>query len=701
MSSLTAARVAALALVSAATAATLTAQPAGGAAATSTTSSGDPWRIVPLPQASVVLARDGSTVVGEIGRQIRTSVAVRTLPRYLPAAFVAVEDKRFYQHNGIDVVGIAGALKDAVLGEARGASTITQQLVGNMHPDAIDRRDRSAGRKLREQGAALEMERHYNKEQILEGYLNTIYFNHGRYGVDAAARYYFGKPAAGLSLAEAASLAAMPKSPVLYDPARYPERNQERRNTVLELMADQGVVARAQADAAKLEPVRTATESGVVAASRYFVDVVRAQAERAGVPVGQGSYRVVTTLDPALQVAAADALAQQAAALERRPGWQSPTLAQYQQAKAGAAPNGSPNASPEGAPAYLQGAVVALDPASGEVRALVGGRDYADSPYDRAVNARRQPGSSFKPFVYAAAIAQGTPPNAIVGDTALRVPLPDGRVYSPENSDGQFLGLVTMREALARSRNPVAVQLWQQAGPDSVAALARRAGISTPIAPNPANALGATALQPLDFVAAYAAFDNGGLAVSPRFVARVEDRAGRAVWAPAAVAPTPALDPRVTYVVRDMLRDVVDRGTATSVRRYVPARVPVAGKTGTTSDNVDVWFVGMTPDLVAGVWLGFDRPQTITSGAAGGTLAAPVWGQMVARWYQNRTAGSGWSSPPPGVVSLVLDRQTGQPADTLTPAERKYTEYFLEGTEPGAQVFDPWSVFRAGPVIRP
>ncbi len=651
--------------------------------------SGEPWRIVALPQASVVLARDGSTVIGEVGRQIRTSVAVRALPRYVGQAFIAVEDKRFYQHNGVDVVGIAGALKDAVLGEARGASTITQQLVGNMHPDAVDRRDRSAGRKLREQEAALEMERHYNKEQILEGYLNTIYFNHGRYGVDAAARYYFGHPAAQLTLAEAASLAAMPKSPVLYDPSRFAARNQERRNTVLDLMVDQGMIGRAQADAAKAEPVRAVGGSGVVAASQYFVDVVRAQAERAGVPLGQGGYRVLTTLDPALQVDAADALAQQAAALERRPGWRHATLAQYKAALGTAGP-----------PAYLQGAIVALDPATGEVRALVGGRDYADSPYDRAVNARRQPGSSFKPFVYAAAVAQGTPPNAPVGDTALRVPLPDGRAYSPENSDGQFLGVIPMREALARSRNPVAVQLWLQAGPDSVIALARRAGVDAAIAPNPANALGATALRPLDFVAAYAAFDNGGLAVAPRFVARVEDRAGRVVYAPPAAAPTPAIDPRVTYVVRDMLRDVVDRGTATSVRRYVPARVPVAGKTGTTSDNVDVWFVGMTPDLVAGVWLGFDRPQTITSGAAGGTLAAPVWGQMIARYYQGRTAGS-WGPPPPGVVSLVLDRQTAQAADTLTPGARKYTEYFLEGTEPGAAAFDPLSIFRAGPVIRP
>ena len=209
-------------------------------------------------------------------------------------------------------------------------------------------------------------------------------------------------------------------------------------------------------------------------------------------------------------------------------------------------------------------------------------------------------------------------------------------------------------------------------------------------------------MQPLDFVAAYAAFDNGGLAVSPRFVTRVEDRNGRAVWSPTATPPTQAIDPGVAYIVRDMLRDVVDRGTATGVRRYVPARIPVAGKTGTTSDNVDVWFVGMTPDLVAGVWLGFDRPQTITAGAAGGTLAAPVWGEMIAKWYQSHPVGDSWNTPaPPGVVSLALDRQTGQPADTTTPDPRKYTEYFLEGTEPGAAAFDAWSVFRTGPILPP
>jgi len=215
----------------------------------------------------------------------------------------------------------------------------------------------------------------------------------------------------------------------------------------------------------------------------------------------------------------------------------------------------------------------------------------------------------------------------------------------------------------------------------------------------PSSALGAATVRPIDFVAAYANFATLGQHPEARFVVRAEGRGGRAVWTPAPAAPAAGVDPRVAFIVRDMLRDAVERGTATSVRRYVPARVPVAGKTGTTNDNADVWFLGMTPDLVAGVWLGFDTPTTIASGAAGGTLAAPVWGQMVAAWYQGRAAGDAWGAPPPlGVVAADLDRQTGLPADSLTPPQRRYTEYFLDGTQPGARPFDPITIFRAGAI---
>ena len=643
-------------------------------------STGDPWRLVQPPQSSLVYARDGS-LIGEIGREWRTSVAIKNLPKYVGQAFVAVEDKRFYQHNGVDVVGVAAALKDAVLGDARGASTITQQLVGNMHPDVVDRRDRSVGRKLREQDAAREMERHYSKDQILEAYLNQINFGHGWYGIEAAARHYFGKPASKLTLAEAASLAAMPASPVGFDPARYPDKNRERRNTVLALMAQQGYISADQARAARAEQVVTVPNGGMSATAPYFVDVVRQQAERGGVPVMNGGYRIYTTLDPALQRAATIALVEGTAAVEMRPGYKHNTYVKR----------------PKGSADYLQGAVVALDPVTGEVRALVGGRNYQESPFNRAVSGMRQPGSAFKPVVYALAITDSITPTTIVQDSALSIPLPTGETYQPGNSDGKFLGAMTLREALTLSRNPVAVQLGQQLGIDSVAALGHTLGIKSEIARVPSSAIGASVLRPLELVSAYAAFANLGSAVEPSFVIRVEDRNGRTVWAPEPAAPALALDPRVAFIVRDMMRDVVERGTATSIRRVLPPTIPVAGKTGTTNDNADVWFVGMTPEIVAGVWLGFDRPKTITPGAAGGSLAAPIFGSMMQRWYAGRTAGT-WE-PPAGLVSGEMDRTTGMVADASTPPERRYVEYFLEGTEPEGLRFDPWRIFSSGAVI--
>lgn len=645
---------------------------------------GEPWRIVTPPQLTLVLGRDG-TLVGEIGRERRVLVSLRTLPRYIAQAFIAVEDKRFYQHDGVDLIGVAGAIKDAATkGNVRGASTITQLLVGNMHPDIIDRRDRSPMRKLREQQAAREMERRYSKEQILEAFLNQISFGRGTFGVEMASRQYFGKPAAALTIAEAASLASMPKSPVQYDPSRYPERNRDRRNTVLALMAEQGFITGAQAAASRREPVRTVNKSARNTAP-WVNDVVRIQAERAGVPVLQGGYRIYTSIDPALQQAAQDALSGGIDEIETRPGFRG-----QQCARAAAASAKAPRIA-----ACLEGAVVVLDPTTGEVRALVGGRDYARSSFNRAIDGNRQPGSSFKAFVYAQALAQGLTATSMVADTALRIRLENGQVYSPDNADNAFLGSMTLREALTRSRNPVAVQLAMGVGMDSVTALARRAGLRAPIAPYPSSALGASVVQPLDFVASYAAFDNGGVSVEPRFIAKIDDRSGRTVFTPKVAAPRAVMDPRIAFIMRDIMQDVVERGTGAALRRLVPGSVPVAGKTGTTNDNTDVWFVGMTPELVAGVWLGFDKPAMIAPGAAGGTLAAPIAGRILASAYAARSAGE-WT-PPPGLVSVEMDRGTGRPANPETPAERRYMEWYLDGTEPGAPIW-PWSLFRLGPI---
>ena len=658
----------------------------------SATSTEEPWQIVSLPQSSLVFARDGS-LIGEIGRQFRTSIPLRMMPSYLQHAFIAVEDQRFYQHDGVDLIGVAAAIKGKLLGERlRGASTITQQLVGNLHPDIIDRSQRSGmdaiSRKLREQAAAREMEKHYNKDQILEGYLNDIDLGHHWFGVEAAARHYFGKSASRLSLPEAASLAALPKSPPLYDPIRFPARNKARRDLILGLMADQGYITREAAEKARREPVVTAPDAGMSAPAEYFVDAVRQAAQRAGIPVSNGGSRIYTTLDPLLQRAAAEALVEGTARVEARPGYRHATYAQAVKAR-------STN--------YLQGAVVAIDPATGDVRALVGGRNYAASPFDR-VFALRQPGSAIKPVVYAAAIADSIPPNAIIPDTALSIPLPSGEIYQPGNADGQFLGPMTLHEALVKSRNPVAVQLGMRVGMDSIAGLAQRLGISSPIAPVPSSAIGASVVRPLELVTAYTAFANLGSVVQLRLIARIDDPAGHTAYATAVAPLTPVLDPRVTFIVRRMMQDVADHGTGAAARQAVPSMIPVAGKTGTTNDNADVWFVGMTPDIVAGVWLGFDQPATIAPGAAGGSLAAPIWGQMIARYYAKvgttpQPAWSGWVAPPPGLIYAELDRETGSIADSTTPPQRRYVEYFLDGTEPLALKADPWRMPQFGPLV--
>ena len=639
-------------------------------------STGPVWQIVPQPQSSLVYARDGS-LVGEIGRESRTSVSIRTLPRYLGQAFVAVEDQRFYQHDGVDLIGVAGAIKGKILegitGDHRGgASTITQQLVGNMHPDQIDRRDLGLGRTLREQQAAREMERHYTKEQILEAYLNQINFGHGWYGVESASRHYFGKSASRVTLAEAATLAALPKSPVGYDPSRHADRAKARRDLILGLMAEQGMISRALAERTKREPVVTVPDAGMSAPAPYFVDAVRQEMERAGVDIAAGGYRVQTTLDPALQSDAVDALVQGTLEVEQRRAYAHPTFASAKDKRDA-----------------LEGMVVAIDPQTGDVRALVGGRDHARAPFNRATLALRQPGSSFKPFVYAKALEDSLSAATIVPDSLLAIRLDNGRVYSPDNADGKYLGPMTMREALVHSRNPVAVQLALRVGLDSVAAIAHRAGIASPIAEVPASALGASGVRPLDYVAAYSVWANLGGSVEPRLVTRVDDAGGKTVFQRGPSVPQSVIDPRVAFIVRDMMRDAAERGTGISARRAVPASVPVAGKTGTTNDNVDVWFMGMTPDLVAGVWLGFDRPRPIAPGVAGGSLAAPIWGAMMGKYYAAHPRHSDWA-PPEGLVTAELDRASGRIADASTPPERRYTEYFIPGTEPEPLRSIPW-----------
>ncbi len=629
----------------------------------------DPVTIVRPPLATVVYDRNGG-LLAEIGPQARTWVRMVDLPAHVGQAFVAIEDRRFYQHDGVDALGVVGAIRDNILRGfgSRGASTITQQLIGAM--GLVDRTDISLARKMREAELSRSLERRHTKSEILEAYLNYINFGHGWYGVESAARHYFGKHASELTLAEAATLAALPKSPVQYDPRARPAAALARRNLVLQAMREQRMITEAQRRSAAAVRLRLAPDDGYSVRAPYVVEWVRQWlAERFGLTaVNTGGMAVTTSLDPALQAAANAALAEGLARVESLPGYRWPRYVPGGAGRSGRTP-------------YLQGLLVALDPATGDVLALVGGRDFADSEFNRAVQGVRQAGSAFKPLVYAAALARGLPPTTLLLDEPLSLPRGDGTRWEPENSDGTWSGPVTMRAALSRSINIPAVRLALMTGLDSVVVTSRRLGLTTPIPAVASIAIGAADVRPIELIGAYTALANLGSWAPPRVVTLVQDAAGTPVYEATQAPLPPGLDPRVAFQVTSMLQEAVERGTGVSARRAgLPAGLAVAGKTGTTNDNADVWFVGYTPNLVAGVWLGFDQRQTIARGAFGGTLAAPIWGAFARAAYRSRPVPAPWE-PPPGLVAARVRRRDGAYAPTDS-SDATVTEWFLEGSEP-------------------
>jgi penicillin-binding protein 1A len=606
---------------------------------------------------------------GTLATVNRRIVSLDSLPAYLPQAFLAVEDRRFFDHHGVDWKRMGAAVRSVLTpGErAEGGSTISMQLARNLFPDRLSYRDRTVRRKLMEIRVARQLERTFSKRKILELYLNHIYLGDGSYGVEAAARDFFGKPAAELTLAEAATLGGLPKAPSLLNPRADSAAARARRDLVLEQMAEARFVSEAQAREAgerPLELARSQRSRGDQFAP-WFVERVRQELES---EVGESFYtaglRVYTTLDRSAQNASEAELSRQ---LERIEG------GAYGAYRHPVYNDG--DSTPNGRTPYLQGMVALLDVRSGEVRALVGGRDFEQSEFDRASQAVRQPGSAFKPFVYLAALERGHPPTERLQDAPVRLAISRGRYWEPRNYTGRYEGPMTLRNALARSKNIVTVRLAEEIGRPAVAREARDLGISTDIPDYPATTLGAAGVRPLELVTAYAAFGNGGYRVRPHFVRRIEDRDGRVLWE-APVGRTRVVDPAAAFVLTSMLRDVVDRGTGTAVRA-VGFRGPAAGKTGTTNGATDVWFVGYTPELVAGVWMGLDRPQTIVRGGTGGELAAPVWGRLMKRIYAGREMPAPWPRPG-GVVSATADRQTGEVVGAGCPAGgATYTEYFV------------------------
>ncbi len=634
-------------------------------------------------QTSKVFAADGR-FIAELGVERRTLISLNDIPKHVRDAFVLTEDRRFYSHAGIDYYRILGAIaRNVKAGRyAQGFSTITMQLARNVFPDRISR-EKTIFRKVKEARVARAIEQRYSKSKILELYLNQIYLGNGAYGVETASQRYFGKSVRNLSVAEAAVLAGLPKAPERYNPRRFADRAIQRRNTVLELMRRDHVISDSDASLAKAFPMQLAqrTESGDVAP--YFVEYVRQQLEaHFGKRLYDEGLQVYTSLDIDLQGAAERALENQIKAIEagRHGAYKHLTYEAYVARTAEGGEAGTAN-SP-----YLQGAFIAIDPRNGAVRAMVGGRDFDDSKFNRAVQALRQPGSTFKPIVYASAIHAGFTPAQIVDDSPISVDQMSGEAWTPQNYDMKFMGQMPMRKALYMSRNLAAIRTGMQVGAEQVTSMARKFGLSTPIPPYPSIFIGSADVYPIEMVGAYSVFANLGLRTTPNAISKVQDAQGKVVWQPPSTREA-VLSPEESWLMVSMMKDVVVRGTASKNIWGAGFHVPAGGKTGTTNDGADVWFIGYTADLVAGVWMGFDRPTKIKANAQGGELAAPAWTAFMTEVYRRKPEPPDWPRPD-GVVSRQIDPLTGGLVTSACPSNT-ITEYFVQGTEPTRSCTDP------------
>jgi penicillin-binding protein 1A len=540
------------------------------------------------PPTIEIVGADGS-MLAQRGEMAGANVSLKDLPPYLPKAFIAIEDRRFYSHHGVDPWGILRAAITNVLhrGVSQGGSTLTQQLAKNLFLT----QERTLARKLQEVELAIWLERKYSKAEILELYLNRVYFGSGAYGVEAASQRYFGKPAKSITLPEAAMLAGLVKSPSRLAPNRNPQGAEKREQTVLTAMAEAKFITEAQAQASighpaiSVKPVGAGTVNYVADWIGEVLDDLVGQVEQ--------SIVVETTIDPKLQSVAEAAVIDELAAKSVKFN-------------------------------VSQGALVAMTP-DGAVRAMVGGRNYSESQYNRAVTAKRQPGSAFKPFVYLTAIESGLTPETIRQDGPLNV-----KGWTPENYSREYFGPVTLTQALSMSLNTVAVRVGLEVGPKNVVRTAHRLGISSKLEPNASIALGTSEVSMLELVGAYAPFANGGSSVSPHVVTRIRTLDGKVLYQRRPDEANQVIEPRNVAAMNQMMEQTLISGTARK------AEIPgwqAAGKTGTSQDFRDAWFIGYTANLVTGVWLGNDD-NSPTKHATGGGLPVEVWTRFMRAAHQ-------------------------------------------------------------------
>lgn len=600
------------------------------------------------PSISSRVYDDNNELIDEFFLEDRKVVKITEIPKIVRHAFVASEDSRFYQHTGLDIQSIFRAMmKNVGAGHiVQGGSTITQQVAKMMYLSP----EKKYTRKIKEAILAYKIDKYLTKDEILNLYLNQIYLGHGTYGIESASLGYFGKNSKDLKLHEAALLAGLPKAPTNYSPFLHYDKAKERQQYVLTRMVEDGYISQEEMKKAYALPLKLRPIKPKDKVAAYFVETVRRYVqEKYGADVlYKEGLSIYTTLNLSAQKHARDAVERGLAELEDREKYQR---------------------------GLVQGALFCMDVKTGAIRAMVGGRDFNKSEFNRATQSRRQPGSAFKPLIYTAAFDKGFNPSSRFIDSpiALEDPSQEGGLWKPKNFDGKFLGPVTMRTGLVQSRNIVTVKILQEIGVDYAVSYAANMGITSPLSRNLALALGVSGVTLQELVQAYDVLVNQGQKVTPYFIKKIVDRTGN-VFEETKVQSEQVIDPRIAFISTYVMQDVVISGTGTRARSIGR---PVAAKTGTTNDTRDAWFIGATPSLIAGVWVGFDQERTLGEQEVGGRAATPIWVYFMEKALQNTPVES--FPVPQGIVFMKVNAQTGKPAGIL---EKGINEAFLDGATP-------------------
>jgi len=604
-------------------------------------------------------SEDGE-IIGEFFTEKRYVVSLERVPHHLVQAFISGEDARFFQHKGLDYIAILRALvRNIFSGEIlQGGSTITQQVVKSL----LLTPEKSFSRKIREAILAYKIEKYLSKEDILFLYLNQIYLGHGAYGIAAAAENYFGKPIEDLNLAESALLAGLPQAPSKYSPYNHPEQARRRQAYVLNRMVEQGFIDPGQLQKALETPLRIKKGNLSIEKASYFVEHVRKYIEEkyGREALYKNGLQVYTTIDLDFQRTAEEAVESGLKEIEKREKYLFSDI----------------SSTPEGS-------LVCFDLETGHVKAMVGGRDFKRSQFNRATQARRQTGSAFKPIVYASALDKGYTPSSIIMDSPIVFKWGDTS-WKPKNFEGKFSGPTTLRSALTHSVNVVTVKIAQDIGVDYIKDYAQRLGISSPLQNDLSMALGSSSLSLYELTKAYAVFANQGNAFQPIFIKRILDRDGNLLeehfplfYPKQPPDPDRIISPQTAYLITHLMEGVVQHGTGWKARAL---RRPVAAKTGTTDQFLDAWFVGYTPELIAGVWVGFDEEKSLGDNETGSRAASPVWVAFMSKILKEKPPKE--FAIPEGTEFMKVDPKTGQPSLE----KEALLECFKEGTGPVQKV---------------